>query len=62
MRREVWAVVAGVQPLRQGPDVDALAVKLLNGFQSLSEVPRQAVNPRDHYRVPRFEHVAERPP
>ena len=40
------AVVAGVQPFRQGSDVDALVVKLLNGLQSLSEVPRQAVNPR----------------
>ena len=32
------AVVAGVQPFRQGSDVDALVVKLLNGLQSLSEV------------------------
>ena len=46
------AVVAGVQPFRQGSDVDALVVKLLNGLQSLSEVPRQAVNPRGHNRVP----------
>ena len=46
------AVVAGVRPFRQGSDVDALVVKLLNGLQSLSEVPRQAVNPRDHNRVP----------
>ena len=29
-----------------------LSWKLLNGLQSLSEVPRQAVNPRDHNRVP----------
>ena len=37
-------------------------MKLLDGFETLREIPRQAVNPRDHYRVPRFEHVAERPP
>ena len=40
------AVVADVQPFRHGSDVDALVVKLLNGLQSLSEVPRLAVNPR----------------
>ena len=31
------AVVAGVQPLRQGADVDALVVKLLDGPESLSQ-------------------------
>ena len=53
------AIVAGIQHLGRGTDVDALVVKLLDGPESLSEVPRQAVNPWDHHRVPRFEHFAE---
>ena len=64
MERETGggAVVARVQTLRQGPDVNALAVELLDGLQSLREVPRQTVNPRHHHRVPRVEHLSERPP
>ena len=54
------AVVAGVQPLRQGADVDALVMKLLDGPESLREVPRQAVDPRDHHRVPGFQHPFQR--
>ena len=46
------AVVAGVQPLRQGADVDTLVVKLLDGLESLPEVPGQAVKPRNHHRIP----------
>ena len=53
------AVVAGIQPLRQGTDVDPLVVKFLDGFESLREVPRQAVDPRDHYRVPWSEQPTE---
>ena len=34
-------------------------MKLLDGPKPLSEVPRQAVNPRDHHRVTGFEHPAE---
>ena len=39
-------------PSARAADVDALVMKFLNGFESLREVPRQAVNPRDHHRVP----------
>ena len=53
------AVVAGVQSLRQGADVDALVVKLLDGLEALGEVPRQAVDTRDHHSIPWFEHPAE---
>ena len=52
-------VVTGVQSLRQRPYVDALIVKLLNGPESLRQVPRQAVNPRDHHRVPGVQQPAE---
>ena len=53
------AVVAGVQPLRQGSDVDALVVKLLDRLEPLCEIPRQAINPRKHNRVTGLEHPAK---
>ena len=45
------AVVPGVQALRQGADVDPLVVEILDGPQTLGEVPGQPVDPRDHYDV-----------
>ena len=35
----------------KGADVDALAVQLLDGPETLGEVPGQAVDPRDHHGV-----------
>ena len=59
MSREVGLSSPGIQSLRQGADVDALVVKLLDRLEPFPEVPGQAVKPRDHHRVPGFEHPAE---
>ena len=53
------AFITGVHPLRQGTYTYFLVVKLLGGYKALREVPCQAVNPRDHYRVPRSERLAK---
>ena len=56
-------VVPGVQALRQGADVDALGVQLLDGPEPLGQVPGQAVDPRDHDDVAGLERLPEcRPP
>ena len=46
---------AGGQALRKGADVNALGVQLLDGPEPLGQVPRQAVDPRDHDDVARPE-------
>ena len=45
------------QALRQGADVNALVVEILDGPDSLREVPRQPVDSRDHDHVAGPEHL-----
>ena len=53
------AVIARVQPLRQGTNLDPLVVKLLDRFESFPEVPGQAIKLWDHHCVPGPEQTPE---
>ena len=53
------AAVSCVQALRKGTDVNALGVQLLDGPESLAQVPGQPVDPWNHDDVPGLELLPE---
>ena len=62
MRRDVGLSSPVSSPSAKERMLMPWLVKLLDRFEPFPEVPRQAVEPRDHHRVPRVEHPAELPP